>query len=264
MNEGRSRTVVDCVAGRCWWQFAPTIGRTLRADARCHAGEHRQRDLLGLPGRWRARGAESTRLGGLDALGWELIEVTLEELRLRFQDLWDCGWTESRISERVVVRDRIHEVSTELFLWIQGLSAAEAADIASLEPCLLIKIRELAARHFRRERFARDKSKKYSRDESELEKALGHVPSALQELEAEEIIDAAEKELAKLSPQRFTVFALRKYEQMSIAEIAKKLGLSESTVSNTLTAAMRQFLAAMEKIRRSPPDSSKEAPDEKP
>jgi RNA polymerase sigma factor (sigma-70 family) len=51
--------------------------------------------------------------------------------------------------------------------------------------------------------------------------------------------------LARLTPQRQTVYQLRKFEGLSLREIAGKLGLAEKTVENLLRLAQAQVMEAM-------------------
>jgi RNA polymerase sigma factor (sigma-70 family) len=62
--------------------------------------------------------------------------------------------------------------------------------------------------------------------------------------------------LQRLTPQRQTVYQLRKFEGLSLREIATKLGLAEKTVENLLRLAQAQVMEAMfaegESVARQP------------
>ena len=51
--------------------------------------------------------------------------------------------------------------------------------------------------------------------------------------------------LKRLTPQRQTVYQLRKFEGLSVREIAGKLGLAEKTVENLLRLAQAQVMEAL-------------------
>jgi len=51
--------------------------------------------------------------------------------------------------------------------------------------------------------------------------------------------------LRRLTPQRQTVYQLRKFEGLSLREIAGKLGLAEKTVENLLRLAQAQVMEAL-------------------
>jgi RNA polymerase sigma factor (sigma-70 family) len=51
--------------------------------------------------------------------------------------------------------------------------------------------------------------------------------------------------LKRLTPQRQTVYQLRKFEGLSLREIAEKLGLAEKTVENLLRLAQAQVMEAL-------------------
>ena len=51
--------------------------------------------------------------------------------------------------------------------------------------------------------------------------------------------------LGNLTPQRRTVYQLRKFEGLSVREIAHKLGIAEKTVENLLGLAQAQVIKAL-------------------
>jgi DNA-directed RNA polymerase specialized sigma24 family protein len=48
-----------------------------------------------------------------------------------------------------------------------------------------------------------------------------------------------------LTPQRRTVYQLRKFEELPLREIAKRLGIKEKTVENLLRLAQGQVIKAL-------------------
>lgn len=51
--------------------------------------------------------------------------------------------------------------------------------------------------------------------------------------------------LGKLTPQRRTVYQLRKFEELPLREIAQRLGITEKTVENLLRLAQGQVIKAL-------------------
>jgi RNA polymerase sigma-70 factor, ECF subfamily len=66
---------------------------------------------------------------------------------------------------------------------------------------------------------------------------VANVPSALQELEAQEINERIVAAIDTLPPRRRIVLLLRLDEEMSYAEIAESMGISIRTVENQLAKA---------------------------
>lgn len=68
------------------------------------------------------------------------------------------------------------------------------------------------------------------------------VPGATssQQLSVKELNKAIQQVVEKLSPQRREIFILSRGQSLSVQEIADKLQLSQQTVKNTLTAALKE------------------------
>ena len=64
--------------------------------------------------------------------------------------------------------------------------------------------------------------------------------------------------LEKLTPQRRTVYQFRKFEGLSLREIAQRLGLAEKTVENLLGLAQAQVMKALFAEGVAPPRDSSE------
>lgn len=60
-----------------------------------------------------------------------------------------------------------------------------------------------------------------------------------------EIMDA---EIEKLPPRTREIFRLSRYQHLSVNEIARKLSLSDQTVKNQLTSALRKLRPGFEKL----------------
>jgi RNA polymerase sigma-70 factor (family 1) len=69
--------------------------------------------------------------------------------------------------------------------------------------------------------------------------------SAEQQLAVKELQQTIEQSLNVLSPRVIEIFRLSREQQLSIPEIAQQLGLSEQTVKNQLSAALKHLRASL-------------------
>lgn len=74
---------------------------------------------------------------------------------------------------------------------------------------------------------------------------IGEVPGPERLVSAHQQFEQLIRALKKLTPQRRTVYQLRKFEGLSVREIAQKLGLAEKTVENLLRLAQAQLMTAL-------------------
>lgn len=81
--------------------------------------------------------------------------------------------------------------------------------------------------------------------EDELPEPRGSFESALQKLEAEDLQDGIDRAIAGLPERCRLVFSLSRFEEMSNKEVAAKLGISEKTVENQMTKALRMLKEAL-------------------
>ena len=71
-------------------------------------------------------------------------------------------------------------------------------------------------------------------------------PTALQQLEADELQGYIDQAIDQLPERCRIVFVLSRFEQMSYAEIAKNLDISPKTVENQISKALRLLRTALE------------------
>ena len=68
------------------------------------------------------------------------------------------------------------------------------------------------------------------------------------ELEAKDLKNIVDQAIEKLSPRTKEIYKLSRDEYQSVAEIARKLNISEQTVKNQLTAAMKSLRETLHKL----------------
>ncbi len=229
MSEVRFRPLGACVLNGCVWLLALN---SVAIES------------------WGADRESFVSLRVLDIAGeW----VRLEEILIQVEARLRSNWIYVKAFERTLNRERAHHVVTELYLSVQQMSEAMARDIQDLEQLeqyLIRRIRELSFAELnreRRERYLQSKAPPTEPEELESLSAqrLESPPDPVRLLLAWEGIEQAHRIARTLSPQRYAVLERRFFQQKSILEIAKELGMSPKTVSNTLTEASRQFRTAL-------------------
>jgi RNA polymerase sigma-70 factor (ECF subfamily) len=71
--------------------------------------------------------------------------------------------------------------------------------------------------------------------------STNHQPGVEQQIAAKELQQSIEKSLDELSPRIKEIYQLSRDEHLSISEIAEKLNLSEQTVKNQLSTALKHL-----------------------
>lgn len=74
---------------------------------------------------------------------------------------------------------------------------------------------------------------------------LGEVPGPERLVSARQQFEQLLEVLKTLTPQRRAVYQLRKFEDLPLKEIAKRLGVTEKTVENLLRLAQAQVIKAL-------------------
>jgi RNA polymerase sigma-70 factor (ECF subfamily) len=82
--------------------------------------------------------------------------------------------------------------------------------------------------------------------EDELPESGGHFEDALQKLEADDLQERIDMAIAGLPERCRLVFSLSRFEEMSNKEVAAELGISEKTVENQMTKALRMLREALD------------------
>lgn len=70
---------------------------------------------------------------------------------------------------------------------------------------------------------------------------VAYEPNAEQQMAAKELQRSVEQSLEELSPKVKQVYRLSREENLTIPEIAQKLGLSEQTIKNQLSTALKHL-----------------------
>jgi RNA polymerase sigma factor (sigma-70 family) len=172
--------------------------------------------------------------------------MTPRELLLRLWALWHSGSILRWARQHTPDLSHACEVCAELFVRVSRVSDAAAADIHNPDGYFVGTIVRLARSS--RRRLGPDRRLQYM-DLADLEElsARGqrNVPSVLRTALDREMLQKLDEVIPRLSPRRREVFDLRVKKGLSVPDIARTLGLSESTVFNHLNAATRAVLLAL-------------------
>lgn len=139
------------------------------------------------------------------------------------------------------VSDRIEaeDLAQEVFLRVYR-SAKTYVPKAKFSTWIYIIAKNLALNELRRRKSHRASSldETIPSEEGEMPRELpGHSPSALTELEKQDLIEAIKKAIDTLPDNQKTAVILRRYEEFSYEEIAKIMGCSVSAVKSLLNRA---------------------------
>lgn len=144
------------------------------------------------------------------------------------------------------VDDMIQEAYARLW-------SADADGIKNPRAYLFVTVRHLVGEHLRRSRIV---SIELMADVESLNVADGEI-STYRRLSGEEEVARLQRVMSKLPPKCRRAFRLKKIEQLSQREVAKRMGISESTVEKHLVKALKFVLREM----HAPPPSASETND---
>lgn len=132
------------------------------------------------------------------------------------------------------VDDMIQEAYARLW-------SADADGIKNARAYLFVTVRHLVGEHLRRSRIV---SIELMADVESLNIADGEI-STWRRLSGEEEVARLQRVISKLPAKCGRAFRLKKIEQLSQREVAKRMGISESTVEKHLVKALRLVLREM-------------------
>ena len=155
-----------------------------------------------------------------------------------FKVLYDRYWERlylkaCRRVDQDVAKDIVQEVMTTLWRRRKDVVAPEDGDLGRY---LFTAVKYRVISHY-----AYSAGEIRNSDAIELLSAPGPAPS----LETKELTELIESEVNRLPARMQQVFRLSREDDLSIADIASRLNLSEQTVKNQLTEALKRLRAAI-------------------
>lgn len=142
-------------------------------------------------------------------------------------------YASARLQSLEEARDMIHDLFVQL--WVQR---AELSVTVHLGAYLFASVRYRIIDHFRRSEVRR-------RYQDSLPVAAQTVMDSDQSVRSKDAGQMLQRAIAELSPRLQEVFSLSRFQYLTTAQIAEKLGTSERTVKNQLTSALAQIRAKM-------------------
>ena len=154
-----------------------------------------------------------------------------EALFHRYYDLF-LTFTKRVVREHAAAEDIVQEVFMQLWLGRDRLD-----EHRSLYNLLFTMTKHRIYDHFRR----RYNLEALRRPLSEFDAVSDEAESPESGLEAEQLRQTIARTVAAMPPQRRTIFALSRQENLSRQEIARRLGVSVRTVDKHLELALREI-----------------------
>jgi len=169
----------------------------------------------------------------------ELLSLVGNSDRAAFSELYNRYWCSLYQTAWNVLRDQesCMEVIQEVFVWLwDHRSGLQINSLPSyLKAAVKYKVTDILRSNKAREEYF------VNLDELDAESVLlDDDPLEFKELKA-----VIAKMSAKLPPRARLIFELSRNEQLSNREIAQKLGISEKTVENQITIAIKKLRMAM-------------------
>lgn len=160
-------------------------------------------------------------------------EDAFAEIYRRYADSL-AGFASSKLFDLQDARDIIHDVFVKL--WQERGKLQVERDLkAYLFKLTRYRIVDKIRKNITREEYAA------------MVQALAdrYEPGIEQQIAARELQQSIQKSLAELSPRVKEIYLLSREENLSIPEIADKLQLSEQTVKNQLSAALKHLRSSL-------------------
>ncbi|WP_291870210.1 RNA polymerase sigma-70 factor [Maribacter sp.] len=166
-------------------------------------------------------------------------QILLSEMKMgserAFQKLFDKYWEPLFFKANFILQNE--EVAKDIVqnIWIDFWEKREERVILNLEAYLFKTVTNNCLKYFRDYRF----SLSHIRIIEALE--IPDISSIEKQYDLEETENTLKKSLKALSPKCRRIFALSKLEELSNEEIAFKLGISQRTVENQLSLALKNM-----------------------
>lgn len=163
-------------------------------------------------------------------------EAAFAEIYRRYADNL-TGFASSKLYSLEDSRDVIHDVFVKLWEERKQLKVDRSLE-AFLFTLIRYRIIDKIRRNITREDYA----------EMILALRINYESGIEQQIAAKEIRQHIDHTLEKLSPRVREIYCLSREDDLSIAEIAVKLNLSEQTVKNQLTFALKHLRESLTKL----------------
>lgn len=172
----------------------------------------------------------------------ELVELLKTDSRGAFTEIYDRYAKD--LTRFTVASSRLHDLDEasdilhDLFVWLWERRHQLQANV-NLKNYLYTAARHRIIDHIR-------KNSSYQRYAAFLQALeTSYAQSVDQQLEVKELQKTLESSLSKLSPRIQEIYRLSRQENLSIKQIAEKLEISEQTVKNQLTTALKYLKEAL-------------------
>lgn len=174
---------------------------------------------------------------------WSLLDrlrnnesTALDEIYKRYATLL-VTFASSKVYSLDTAKDIIQDLFTQLWLKKESLIIKD-----SLKAFLFSSVKYRIIDHIRKNAVRQE----YAVNLQLLEMPVSN--NAEQAIEEKEILEQISKAINHLSPKVKQVYKLSRESHMSTAEIAKQLNVSEQTVKNQLTAALKYLRISITKL----------------
>jgi len=161
----------------------------------------------------------------------ELVEAIKADDEKAYRMLFDRYYKYLLVTAYAYVKDEntIRDLTQDVFFEIW--KKRKSLNISNVKPYLRRSVINKALNYI--------KAQRMDFEETDESFDLPEPSKVQQKLEADELQEVVNKAVESLPERCRVVFALRRYEELSLKEIAAKLDISPKTVENQLTKAMK-------------------------
>lgn len=167
----------------------------------------------------------------------ELVEAIKADDEKAYRMLFDRYYKYLLVTAYAYVKDEntIRDLTQDVFFEIW--KKRKSLNISNVKPYLRRSVINKALNYI--------KAQRMDFEETDEPFDLPEPSRVQQKLEAEQLQEVINKAVESLPERCRVIFALRRYEELSLKEIAAKLDISPKTVENQLTKAMKILRSAV-------------------